>query len=184
MRVIAGSRRGARLRTGRVDGFRPTSDRVREAIFDVLAGAVEGRRVLDLFAGSGALGFEALSRGASSVTFVERGRLAAGWIERNGRDLRFEGSFRVVRGDVLEFLAEPGEAAGSDLVFADPPYGAGLVAPTLAALAEIPGERLVVLEREKREKGPWAGLVWHPEGVYGDTVVEYLVIGRKEEQLR
>ncbi|MFH1679181.1 MAG: 16S rRNA (guanine(966)-N(2))-methyltransferase RsmD [Candidatus Eisenbacteria bacterium] len=181
MRIIAGSRRGARLYTGKAEGFRPTSDRVREAIFAVLGEEVAGRKVLDLYAGSGALGLEALSRGASEALFVERNPVVAGWIERNGRALRLEGAIRVVRGDAVRFLGRRPEAAFHDLVFADPPYGAGLVERTLAALDALPGARRVVLERDKREIPAAARREWRKAGVYGDTVVEYLLFGEAKE---
>jgi 16S rRNA (guanine966-N2)-methyltransferase len=184
MRIIAGSRRGARLHTGKTEGFRPTSDRVREAIFAVLGDEVVGRFVLDLYAGSGALGFEALSRGAAHALFVEKNRAPTGWIERNGRALRFEGAFRVVRGDAILFLERRPEAAGCDLVFADPPYGAGLVSRTLAALSALPGSRRVVVERDKREARGEGGIPWREAGAYGDTVVEYLLFGEAKEEGR
>jgi 16S rRNA (guanine966-N2)-methyltransferase len=184
MRIIAGSRRSARLETGDARGFRPTSDRVREAVFSVLGGEVAGRRVLDLFAGSGAYGFEALSRGAASAIFVEKNRRVAAWIERNGQALRFEGAYRIVRTDVSRFLARTAEAAASDLVFVDPPYEAGLVAPTLDALQRLPGRRLVVLERDKRENAPLPGAVRREPSAYGDTVIEYRELGAEEGEER
>ncbi len=178
MRIIAGSRRGQRLHTGRAAGFRPTSDRVREAIFSILGDELVGKRVLDLYAGSGALGFEALSRGAAEALFVEKSRTIASWIERNGRALRFEGSYAVRRRPALAFLeSEPEEAARFDLVFADPPYGIGLVRPTVEGLLALPGERLLVLEREKREETV-PGLPERREAArYGDTVIEFLLLG-------
>jgi len=184
MRIIAGTRRGRALFTGRAAGFRPTSDRVREAIFDVLAEEVAGRNVLDLFAGSGALGFEALSRGASSVLFVEKNRRVAAWIERNARELRFEAETRVASEDVLRFLKRPGGTEGRDLVFVDPPYGAGLVAPALEALAGSPRCMLTVLERDKREAAPPAGAPWRGASSYGDTVIEYFLIGGGQGETR
>jgi 16S rRNA (guanine(966)-N(2))-methyltransferase RsmD len=122
VRVIAGSRKGHKLVAPRGLDTRPTSDRVRENIFN-LVGPLEGARVLDLFAGSGALGIEALSRGAASALFVEREQDAVRTIERNLDRLRLTGA-RVVRGDVLLTIAQE-VAAGAkyDLVLLDPPYG-------------------------------------------------------------
>jgi 16S rRNA (guanine966-N2)-methyltransferase len=118
MRIVAGSHKGAKIHAPRGRDTRPTSDRVREAVFAIL-GSVEGAHVLDLFAGSGALGLEALSRGATSAVFVESDPVAVKAIERNVEKLRVEGA-EIVRADVLRYLAE--ETARYDLVLVDPPY--------------------------------------------------------------
>ena len=118
MRIVAGSCKGARIVAPRGRATRPTSDRVREALFQIL-GSVEGMRVLDLFAGSGALGLEALSRGASNAVFVESDRDAVRTIERNVERLGLAGA-SVVRSDAVRFLAA--EAGQYDVVFVDPPY--------------------------------------------------------------
>lgn len=188
MRIIAGSRRGTKLYTGRMPGFRPTSDRVREALFSILGDRVEGCRMLDLFAGSGAVGLEALSRGAAEVLFVEKNSRVVSWIERNARDLRFEERSTVCTGDAISFLSGDARAARFDIVFADPPYRAGLVAPLVECLIELPGERTLVLERDKREAHGLAVASWRRPAVYGDTVVEFLTVGpgevrRPEEEI-
>jgi 16S rRNA (guanine966-N2)-methyltransferase len=122
VRVIAGSRKGHKLAAPRGLDTRPTSDRVRENVFN-LVGPLDGARVLDLFAGSGALGIEALSRGAASAVFVERDRDAFRTIERNLDRLRLTGA-RVVRGDALLTIAREAMAGAKyDLVLVDPPYG-------------------------------------------------------------
>lgn len=122
MRVIAGSRKGHKLAAPHGLDTRPTSDRVRENIFN-LVGPVDGARVLDLFAGSGALGIEALSRGAASAVFVEREAEAVRTVERNLDRLRLTGA-RVVHGDVLHTIGrEVNAGAKYDLVLVDPPYG-------------------------------------------------------------
>jgi 16S rRNA (guanine966-N2)-methyltransferase len=122
MRVIAGSRKGHKLAAPRGLDTRPTSDRVRENIFN-LVGPVDGARVLDLFAGSGALGIEALSRGAASAVFVEHDPDAVRAIEQNLDRLRLTGA-RVVHGDVLRTIAQEENAGAKyDLVLVDPPYG-------------------------------------------------------------
>jgi len=127
VRVIAGTMRGRRLAAPVSDGVRPTSDRVREAIFDILfsLGGVEGLQVADLFAGSGALGIEALSRGAASVTFVERDPLALAGIRRNLESVGLGdgervGDATVLRADVDAWVATT--ASRYDLVLCDPPY--------------------------------------------------------------
>ena len=122
MRVIAGSRKGHKLAAPRGLETRPTSDRVRENVFNLI-GPVDGARVLDLFAGSGALGIESLSRGAASAVFVERDPEAVRTIERNLDRLRLTGA-RVVPGDVLRTIAQEVTAGAKyDLVLVDPPYG-------------------------------------------------------------
>jgi 16S rRNA (guanine966-N2)-methyltransferase len=122
VRVIAGSRKGHKLVAPRGHDTRPTSDRVRENVFN-LVGPLDGARVLDLFAGSGALGIEALSRGAVTAVFVERDQEAVRTIERNLDHLRLTGA-RVVHGDVLRTIAQEATAGAKyDLVLVDPPYG-------------------------------------------------------------
>jgi 16S rRNA (guanine(966)-N(2))-methyltransferase RsmD len=122
MRVIAGSRRGHKLVAPRGLDTRPTSDRVRENIFN-LVGPVDDAEVLDLFAGSGALGIEALSRGAASAVFVEREAEAVRTIGHNLDRLRLTGA-RVVHGDALRTIAQEAAAGAKyDLVLVDPPYG-------------------------------------------------------------
>lgn len=119
MRVIAGSAGGIRLAVAK-RGVRPTMDRVKAAIFSSLGDSVAGARVLDLFAGSGALGIEALSRGASSALFVEEDRQSVLIIERNLAKTKLEG--RVRQQDVFDFVRHAGSAETFQIVFADPPY--------------------------------------------------------------
>lgn len=119
MRVIAGSAGGVRLAVPK-RGVRPTMDRVKAAIFSSLGEAIIGARVLDLFAGSGALGIEALSRGASSVIFVEADRDSTQAIERNLATTKLIG--RVLRRDVFDFLRQRSNAERFKIIFADPPY--------------------------------------------------------------
>ena len=133
LRIIGGRHRGRRLRFPAGVTIRPTPDRVRETLFNWLQPRIAGARVLDLFAGSGALGLEALSRGAAHVTFVEVDRRAAGAIETLAREWH-EQAVTVECADALEWLAR-GHAAGSfDVAFVDPPYDANLQAAALAAL--------------------------------------------------
>ena len=180
-RIIAGTVGGRTLRTPPGSGTRPTSDRVREALFSALDArdAVAGSRVLDLYAGSGALGLEAASRGAASVVLVESDRRAAEVISGNVRELGLGQRVRVTRSSVEVALARAaGESERADLVFIDPPYDVdeaslGVVLGRLAAgwLAE---GGLVVVERSKRSPEPaWpAGLerVGKPRK-YGDTTI-------------
>jgi len=122
VRIIAGTRRGHTIHAPKGRDTRPTSDRVRENIFNIVAPWVEGARVLDLYAGSGAMGLEALSRGAEAAVFVESDAEAVRTIERNLDKLRLTGA-RVVRHDAVTGLGqEAGAGRKYDLVLADPPY--------------------------------------------------------------
>jgi 16S rRNA (guanine966-N2)-methyltransferase len=151
MRVVAGEYRGRRLRAPAGRDVRPTTDRVREALFGLAEVAPEGGAVLDLFAGSGALGVEALSRGAARAVFVERDARVAALIKENLRALSVdEARWRVLHAPLPRALARLKEPF--DLVLADPPYRKGLAAALLTALAARPillaREHLIVLETE------------------------------------
>src|SRR3954464_8592585 len=152
MQIIAGSRKGHKLAAPRGLDTRPTSDRVRENIFN-LVGPVDDARVLDLFAGSGAMGIEALSRGAASAVFVEYDPDAVRKIERNLDRLRLTGA-RVVRGDVFRTIAQEATAGEKyDLVVVAPPYG--ILPETRPRLARrlpplVATDGLVVVETDAR----------------------------------
>jgi len=170
VRVIAGSARGRRLRAPR-HGVRPTADRVREAIFDVLdhLGAVEGASVADVFAGSGALGIEALSRGAASATFVDADRDAVAAINWNLEMTRLgSAKSRIVRADALAWCKSV--AAPFDLALVDPPYAFDRWRELLERLPA----RLAVLEssNEVELAGPF---VLHRVYRYGGTLVTVAV---------
>jgi 16S rRNA (guanine966-N2)-methyltransferase len=154
MRIIAGSRKGARIAAPKGLATRPTGDRAREAAFNLI-GPVGGARVLDLFAGSGAMGLEALSRGAAAATFVEKDRAAADAIVSNLDKLGLAGA-TVLRDDSLRVLAADASAGRRyDLVLIDPPYRvlAGIL-PSLAAYlpSVVEPEGLVVVESDSREE--------------------------------
>ena len=123
LRIVAGSLRGSRLAVPDRPGLRPTPDRVRETLFNWLMPVIEGARCLDLFAGTGALGIEAISRGAGACTFIESDRALARELAGNLARLKIENA-RVVDGDALATLA--GRAEPFDIVFLDPPFGADL----------------------------------------------------------
>lgn len=140
MRVIAGTAKGRRLRAGRGLALRPTADKVKGALFNILASRVDlaGAQVLDLFAGSGALGIEALSRGAAAVTFVEQAAAAARVLRENLRLCRFEAQARVLQLPAPRALAVlHREGACFDGALLDPPYGEGLVTRTMARVADL-----------------------------------------------
>jgi 16S rRNA (guanine966-N2)-methyltransferase len=172
MRVIAGSRKGHKLAAPRGLDTRPTSDRVRENIFN-LVGPVDGARVLDLFAGSGALGIEALSRGAASSVFVEHDPDALRTIEQNLDRLRLTGA-RVVRGDVLRTIAQEVTAGSKyDLVLVDPPYGMHTeIQPRLARHLPslLAADGLLVVETDVRTE-PYLPLPVRTSRKYGQTRV-------------
>jgi len=125
MRVITGTARGRRLKELQGTETRPTTDRVKESIFNIIQFHIEGRRVLDLFGGTGQLGIEALSRGAAFAVFVDNRTAAVRLIRENLEHCGLAEKARVVQGDALAFLA--GDCGKFDLVFLDPPYGSGLL---------------------------------------------------------
>ena len=133
MRIISGQARGRKLATLEGDNTRPTLDRTREALFNILQMRVRGAKVLDLFAGSGALGLEALSRGAQSAVFCDVSRQACAVIQKNIEALRAQDRSRLLCCDAMDALARlAGESF--DVVFLDPPYRKGLVDKALAGL--------------------------------------------------
>ncbi len=134
MRVITGSARGCRLTTLPGEDTRPTTDKVKEGLFSAIQFDIEGRRVLDLYAGSGQLGIEALSRAASGCVFVDRNPEAVAIIKQNLQKTGLSALAQVVATDSLSYLERPKDAF--DLVFMDPPYSAGLLLPTLEKAAK------------------------------------------------
>ena len=181
MRIIGGTHRGTALaEVGKGDAgghLRPTTDRVRESLFNVLLGGrfgdpISDARVLDLFAGTGALGLEALSRGATHVTFVDSGRAAQKLIRANIAKLRREPDTTLLATDASRLP----EGTGCDLIFLDPPYGKGLGVHALqAALTKgwvAPGA-LIVWEESTAQIAP-AGFSTFDQRRYGDTWITFL----------
>jgi 16S rRNA (guanine966-N2)-methyltransferase len=151
LRIIAGELRGRRFAVPRAGEVRPTSDRAREALFSILGEAVRGVSVLDAYAGSGALGFEALSRGASRAVFVESEPAALATLRANVVRLGLAERSRVHQGRVLDLVRHRLLTGPFGVVFVDPPYGAGERGPFLgAALGLIGPGGLIVLERDGR----------------------------------
>jgi 16S rRNA (guanine966-N2)-methyltransferase len=156
LRIIGGSWRGRKLRFPASSDLRPTPDRVRETLFNWLAGAIEGARCLDLFAGSGALGLEALSRGARHVTFIERDGVAVRELRARLSEWGAAGAGEVRQADALGYLAG-GAAQSFDIVFLDPPFAAGLLGSAAALLSErgwLAPRSLLYLESAARETLP------------------------------
>lgn len=173
MRVIAGELGGRRLTAPRGRATRPTADRVREALFSILGPSVEGARVLDLFAGSGAMAIEALSRGALEATLVDSSSAAIAAIRRNLDTLGL--TAEVHRGGATAFLERArSDAREYDLVFLDPPYrdASALRADLSSALRPVlaSGAR-VVAEGDKRAPLELDGLTLLLERRYGDTTI-------------
>jgi 16S rRNA (guanine966-N2)-methyltransferase len=135
MRVITGSARGRRLKELQGMETRPTTARVKESVFNIVQFRVEGRRVLDLFAGTGQMGIEALSRGAKTATFLDRRPDAVRLVRENLNLCGFTGRANVVQGDALEFLSRTKETF--DLIFLDPPYGTELLKNALESIAKF-----------------------------------------------
>jgi 16S rRNA (guanine966-N2)-methyltransferase len=172
VRIIAGERKGHTIFAPRGRETRPTSDRVRENVFNIVAPWVEGARVLDLYAGSGAMGLEALSRGAAAVVFVESDAEAVRAIERNLDKLRLTGA-RVVRSDASTGLGQEATAGRKyDLVLADPPYTMTDF-DTLARYFPrvLADDGLLVLETAARNEPELEGLLVRTTRKYGSTRV-------------
>jgi 16S rRNA (guanine966-N2)-methyltransferase len=185
MRIVGGQFRGRRLAAPGDQGggkahLRPTSDRVRESIFNLLSHGdypeIEGTRVLDLFAGTGALGFEALSRGAARAVFIDDGPAARGLIRQNIETLGVIGQTKLWRRDATRLGPCRGEAY--DLIFLDPPYGKGLgeaaLTSAIAGAWIAPGAVIVLEEARDAEFALPDGLVQTDQRSYGETAVTFL----------
>jgi 16S rRNA (guanine966-N2)-methyltransferase len=187
LRIVAGELKGRRLRVPDAPGLRPTSDRVRQALFDILGQRLPGGRVLDAYAGSGALGFEALSRGAAEAVFVESGREAAAAIRENARGLGVEDRCRLVQGDAVTLLEGRRLQGPFAWVFADPPWvlGAGTAfLPALERSGVVAGGSTVVVERDARsdrshppETGPGSAPPSTGERPSTFTCLEFRIVG-------
>ena len=178
MRVISGKLRGKILLTLKGMDLRPTSDRVKEAIFDILQNSIEGQKVLDLFAGTGALGIEALSRGAKKAFFVEGSPQSLIVLYKNLEASRLQEQAEVLSREVqagIKILSERGETF--DLIFLDPPYGKGLVRKTLQALSGesiLAPDALIVAEHSPAEDLDAISLLERvDQRKYGSTLVSF-----------
>jgi 16S rRNA (guanine(966)-N(2))-methyltransferase RsmD len=174
MRVIAGRYKGRRLEAPSWEGLRPTSDKLRETLFNILGPRVEAARVLDGFAGTGAIGIEALSRGAGHVTFVEADRRAVALIEGNLARCRVEEGYTIERGDV-ELALRRAAGAGFDVILLDPPYDYPNVGAVLGAAAgALALDGWLVLERAtRREPETPAGLRRDRDVKSGDSTLTF-----------
>jgi 16S rRNA (guanine(966)-N(2))-methyltransferase RsmD len=174
MRIIAGALKGRRIDAPDWPGLRPTSDRLRETLFNVLAPRIEGARFLDAYAGTGAVGIEALSRGASHVTFIERDPRAARLIEQNLSRCGVEDRYAIIRAGFT--TAAAGLAETLDIVFLDPPYGADEMVGSLTAAAHLLAtDGVMIVEHARRDAAPEQieGLVRTRELVQGDSALAF-----------
>ncbi len=181
MRVITGKARGVSLKTPEGLTTRPTTDRVKEALFSIIQFEISGAAVLDLFGGTGQLGIEALSRGAKSAVFVDAGETACRLIRENLKRTRLEGEAKVVRSDYLSYLKRCREKF--NIIFLDPPYAEVFLENALKCITEIDILQtggIIVAERPLGKELPWEfeGYVRSRDYKYGNTL---LTLYRKEQ---
>jgi len=180
LRIIAGDLKGRKLRAVPGSQTRPTANRTREAIFNILASRIPGSRVLDLFAGTGAFGIEALSRGADAAVLIDLDQGAIAVLQANVKSLSLEGQTRIIRWDLIQNLNCLNALSLSfDLVFMDPPYRKNMIAPTLRNLhisqLLVSGTRIIV-EHSPREPVLAKLLPFEitDQRQYGKTLVTFL----------
>lgn len=185
MRIVAGALRGRAIAAPHHEGLRPTADRVRESVFNILAHGIAdftlpGARVIDLFAGTGALGLEALSRGAAYCLFVEENADARALIRTNVEAFGLTGQTRIFRRDATD-LGPAGAKDNFTLAFLDPPYGRGLGEKALAILADgrwlEPGAIAVLEERADAAVAVPTAFTEIDTRTYGDTDIRFLRFG-------
>ena len=180
MRIIGGDLRGKKLHSVRGVTTRPTADRLREAIFNILSLKVRGSIVLDLFAGTGALGIEALSRGAEAVVFVDRYKGALSIIEKNISSCNFNNRSKIIRWNIIDNLNCIKSVAPSfNLVFMDPPYNKNIIYPVLSNLhasKSVQKNAIVIIEHSPSEpiKEDIAAFEITDQRKYGQTLVSFL----------
>jgi 16S rRNA (guanine966-N2)-methyltransferase len=176
VRVIAGLYKGRRLKTPKWEGLRPTSDKLRETLFNIVASRIAGARVLDGYAGTGAVGIEALSRGAAHVTFIEHDRRATALIAENLRGCGVEADYTIEHGDVPSVLRRA-TAQTFDIIVLDPPYALANVSDVLQAAAErLAADGVLILERATRlEPGTPPALARVRDVKSGDSSLTFYV---------
>ncbi len=170
MRIITGSARGTKLVTLEGETTRPTSERTKEAVFSMIQFDIEGRSVLDLFAGSGQMGLEALSRGAEHATLVDQAKAPIGVITQNAQKTRLADRCRIVCADYAEFLRSRAGTERYDIVFLDPPYADNL----------LPGALRLLVEKRLLKPGALVVCESGSEEIFGDAATEakYSVLRR------
>jgi 16S rRNA (guanine966-N2)-methyltransferase len=179
IRIIAGELRGRRMRVPEGREVRPTADRVREALFSILGARVAGARVLDAYAGSGALGFEALSRGAAEVLFIESDGKVARLLRDNGRDLGLEGCFTVRTARAADWLEQESPEVPFHLILADPPYEKAEIErflPLAASPRWLSADGWIVVERGRSRiavESAGTGIARFRSAVYGRSGLDF-----------
>ena len=173
MRIISGSRRGHKLFEFEGQDVRPTTDRVKESIFNLIQVYVPNADILDMIAGSGALSFEAISRGANSAVLVDCDKNSVAIINKNIKSLRFENECRVVERSCFDFINT--NCGKFDIIFLDPPYNKGFIEPALSAISEndiLSDNGIIVLESDNTDfKNEFEGLEMIKQKKYGRTFI-------------
>ena len=179
MRVITGTARGRKLETPTNYDIRPTTDNVKESIFNIIQFDIEGRKVLDLFAGTGQLGIECLSRGAESATFIDENREAIRIIKENLKTCQLKGT--VMQTDALSFVKNCGKF---DLVFIDPPYDSKLYEPVLEAINSVDilsDGGIIVCEARKEKLLPEMNLPYRKRKEYNYGKLKVCIYTKETE---
>ena len=177
MRIIAGHYRGTRLHTPSGVAIRPTSDRLRESIFNIIGPQIRGKRILDLFAGTGAMGIEALSRGATHAIFIDNNAQSLDLIHRNIEKVSVHERTTVIAWDAAYDLSCLQDHAANDIIFMDPPYRQGLIHKALQNLVALPsGNSMIVVEHAAKDalNDLPTGLFLTDQRRYGKTLVSFL----------
>ena len=177
MRVIGGMHKGRKIKSLKGKNTRPTADIVREALFDILGGKIAGSRFLDLFAGTGAVGIEALSRGSESAIFVEKSLEACLIIKQNLENLALTEKSRIIRDDAesaLKNLLKQGEEF--DIIFMDPPYSKNKIEPILSILRDFePLKSIIVIQHAEDELFNTDGFLCYKRKKYGKSMLTFLI---------
>jgi 16S rRNA (guanine966-N2)-methyltransferase len=186
MRVTGGTGRGRRLKAPAGSSVRPTSDKVKQALFNILGERVVGALFLDLFAGAGGIGIEALSRGAGRVVFVDASRASLNVVNQNIQQTGFEQRSQAVLSKVESFLKKP--AGSYDIVFLDPPYADEMqsLLELIAGAGILKPDSIVIAEHFKKQPSPACavGLTLYREAKYGDTVLAFYKYRSQETEVR
>lgn len=176
MRISSGSSKGRKLHAPPGLDVRPTSDKVKQALFNILSDRVEGASFLDLYAGVGSVGIEALSRGAAEVTFIEKSKRHIDYLKKNLSLGSFEGRHKIFCSEAVSFLRKKGRARPFDFVFVDPPYQGEEIEKTLPLLGEgdmITADGLVIIQHFHKKVLPeQVGLLrFLRKYKYGETIL-------------
>ncbi|MDA3897805.1 MAG: 16S rRNA (guanine(966)-N(2))-methyltransferase RsmD [Desulfobacteraceae bacterium] len=186
MRIISGSFKGKKLFSLKGSATRPTADRVRESIFNILASNIANASVLDLFAGTGALGLEALSRGAANAVFIDSSASAVQIIQKNILACKTENRVQVIRWDIAKNInCLPPDTLAFDLVFMDPPYNKNYILPALKKLMKqniLKDGSTIIIEHSGAEPVPQnhPGIQLADQRIYGKTLVSFLTVVLQE----